>query len=181
MHEGCVAAVVGSPMAFFDTTPLGRILNRFSTDLQERMSLPQPSRPCGIRTHLFPLGRILNRFSTDLQERFTRTAPAPPAVFAHTFPLLAESSIASRPICRRDSQTPSHPAPAVSPLLISTVFERPGRPPARPAPFRPEVCTRSSAWPHPPMPLARDQPSPPFSFSPSPPCPLFRSWTCSSA
>jgi len=33
-HEDVLSAVLASPMSFFDTTPLGRILNRFSTDLQ---------------------------------------------------------------------------------------------------------------------------------------------------
>ena len=32
-HRGALGGVVGSPMAFFDATPLGRILNRFSKDM----------------------------------------------------------------------------------------------------------------------------------------------------
>ena len=32
MHEEAAKAVVGSPLSFFDTTPLGRIINRFSND-----------------------------------------------------------------------------------------------------------------------------------------------------
>lgn len=33
MHSRMLAAVVRSPMSFFDTTPLGRIVNRFSKDI----------------------------------------------------------------------------------------------------------------------------------------------------
>lgn len=33
MHARMLAAVVRSPMSFFDTTPLGRIVNRFSKDI----------------------------------------------------------------------------------------------------------------------------------------------------
>jgi ABC-type multidrug transport system fused ATPase/permease subunit len=32
MHNGMLATVLHSPMSFFDTTPLGRIVNRFSKD-----------------------------------------------------------------------------------------------------------------------------------------------------
>lgn len=34
MHEGLLSTTLGAPVAFFDTTPVGRILNRFSSDLQ---------------------------------------------------------------------------------------------------------------------------------------------------
>ena len=34
MHNEMLEAVMRAPMAFFDTTPLGRIINRFSADLQ---------------------------------------------------------------------------------------------------------------------------------------------------
>ncbi|KAJ2832598.1 hypothetical protein GGI24_001173 [Coemansia furcata] len=34
IHENMLRGVLRSPMAFFDVTPLGRILNRFSSDLQ---------------------------------------------------------------------------------------------------------------------------------------------------
>ncbi len=33
LHDGMLLAVMRSPMAFFDTTPLGRIVNRFSKDV----------------------------------------------------------------------------------------------------------------------------------------------------
>ena len=34
LHEGALRGVSGSPVGFFDVTPLGRIINRFSSDLQ---------------------------------------------------------------------------------------------------------------------------------------------------
>ena len=33
MHEALLKGVMKSPMSFFDTTPLGRIINRFSSDI----------------------------------------------------------------------------------------------------------------------------------------------------
>lgn len=33
IHEGALARIIRSPMSFFDSTPVGRILNRFSKDL----------------------------------------------------------------------------------------------------------------------------------------------------
>lgn len=35
LHDKLFQKVLHSPMAFFDTTPLGRILNRFSRDMDE--------------------------------------------------------------------------------------------------------------------------------------------------
>jgi hypothetical protein len=34
LHEGALRGVSGSPVGFFDVTPLGRVINRFSSDLQ---------------------------------------------------------------------------------------------------------------------------------------------------
>ena len=37
MHNDIFKKVMASPMTFFDTTPVGRIINRFSSDLDESM------------------------------------------------------------------------------------------------------------------------------------------------
>ena len=38
MHDEMLSSVLRSPMAFFDSTPAGRILNRFSKDMDESES-----------------------------------------------------------------------------------------------------------------------------------------------
>ncbi|XP_070201297.1 multidrug resistance-associated protein 1-like [Littorina saxatilis] len=45
MHAGMLLNILRSPMAFFDTTPIGRILNRFSRDVDVMdVNLPQSAR-----------------------------------------------------------------------------------------------------------------------------------------
>jgi ABC-type multidrug transport system fused ATPase/permease subunit len=40
LHEGLVAAVIYSPIRFFDTTPIGRVINRLSNDVRWVEDLP---------------------------------------------------------------------------------------------------------------------------------------------
>ncbi|ODQ81978.1 hypothetical protein BABINDRAFT_170555 [Babjeviella inositovora NRRL Y-12698] len=35
LHEGMLAAVIRSPMSFFETTPIGRVMNRFTSDVNQ--------------------------------------------------------------------------------------------------------------------------------------------------
>jgi ATP-binding cassette subfamily C (CFTR/MRP) protein 1 len=35
IHSSAIRSVVGAPISFFDTTPIGRVINRFSSDLQK--------------------------------------------------------------------------------------------------------------------------------------------------
>jgi ABC-type multidrug transport system fused ATPase/permease subunit len=61
LHNSAVSAVMKSPMAFFDTTPVGRIINRFSKDLDDSKHLfvrlipacffPSFSSPPPLRPH----------------------------------------------------------------------------------------------------------------------------------
>ena len=37
LHEEMLCSVMKSPMAFFDSTPAGRVINRFSKDMDESM------------------------------------------------------------------------------------------------------------------------------------------------
>ena len=39
LHEEMLCSVMKSPMAFFDSTPAGRVINRFSKDMDESMRI----------------------------------------------------------------------------------------------------------------------------------------------
>ena len=39
LHDRVLSIILKSPMTFFDTMPTGRIINRFSKDLDEGMSI----------------------------------------------------------------------------------------------------------------------------------------------
>ena len=56
LHSKMLKNVLRSPMSFFDTTPLGRILNRFSKDIYTI----DETIPRSIRMFLFTLFRIIS-------------------------------------------------------------------------------------------------------------------------
>jgi len=39
LHDRLFQRVMGAPVSFFDTTPLGRIINRFSRDMDESITV----------------------------------------------------------------------------------------------------------------------------------------------
>ena len=54
MHRKLLARVMRAPMSFFDTTPLGRVTNRFSTDM-DRVDDLIPQYICSWMTMLAPV------------------------------------------------------------------------------------------------------------------------------
>ena len=54
MHEQLLAAVLALPLAFFDATPPGRVLNRFSSDTG---GVSLPGRPSSARVRTLKAGQ----------------------------------------------------------------------------------------------------------------------------
>ena len=57
VHEQLLSAVLALPLAFFDATPPGRVLNRFSSDTGARHLIPDVLRSACIKVHRSLLGR----------------------------------------------------------------------------------------------------------------------------
>ncbi|XP_060602679.1 multidrug resistance-associated protein 1-like isoform X1 [Ruditapes philippinarum] len=58
MHKSMLYSILRSPMAFFDTTPVGRIMNRFSSDI-DIMDVRIPYVIRWLNTQIFQLAAIL--------------------------------------------------------------------------------------------------------------------------
>ena len=54
VHDGALWAVLRSPMSFFDTTPSGRVLNRFSSD-QQRVDMQLRNQMSSLLNSVFQL------------------------------------------------------------------------------------------------------------------------------
>ncbi|KAJ2083952.1 hypothetical protein H4R24_000395 [Coemansia sp. RSA 988] len=68
IHNSMLTSVMGSPVSFFDTTPIGRVINRFSSDLAR-------------------LDDMLPRSVFDITNTFTKIAAAA-IIIAYTTPLI---------------------------------------------------------------------------------------------
>ncbi|TPX30915.1 homogentisate 1,2-dioxygenase [Synchytrium microbalum] len=102
MHDMAVEQVFRSPMSFFDSTPLGRIINRFSRDLDTVDSLI----PENIRVLLYTGGLTVANFVLICIIFPIFLAPLVPSLFFYAFVQRFYSS-SSRALRRIDSTTRS--------------------------------------------------------------------------
>lgn len=67
LHQGMLVNIMHSPMSFFETTPQGRIMNRFSKDISGIDDIiPRTVTSC-LRTFLMVLGAIFTiSFATPI-------------------------------------------------------------------------------------------------------------------
>lgn len=67
MHDGMVRRVLRAPLSFFHTTPVGRILNRFSNDLG-RVDDQVRLRGCCVHLCSAPLVQFCPRLSVRVEQ-----------------------------------------------------------------------------------------------------------------
>ena len=104
LHDRCVRRVLLSPIRFFDTTPIGRMINRFSGDML-LYDVQAPSL-----SHVTASAPGTHPFS--LHPCHTRIIPAPPSILSapfrtHSYRASSRSSPTWRSISRAPRSSPS--------------------------------------------------------------------------